>query len=362
MKTNETTEIQKRMAELLAQQKRTCGSFDGLARAIYEANGEKEHLKVDRRKLSKIVEGTPVSLSFNELQALNTYFALKGEQSLKEVFDKPTLIRSLATTAQLVFLIGAKPQQASKTVALSRWDVRSMIGVIRDVHRISTAVVLDIQDVLLRTPAKGGKRSFVGSEVKALLRDPKGHSVVCIGSPRACHASELMLAKMFDVKPFQTADSSAAQRLPFHFVWSDDQYGELPSSFALKASEVIEDSVTRGDWKSVAIKTTDPEQVYAVDRSKSHWRNYGVIAAQRRQRNQLWIVVAGLSGPSTLAAAYTLVSLSAQLLLENMGKTSPVVWALVESTVKRDRSRGHRGEDRVLVEKRIVIEPRKWPA
>lgn len=359
-------EIQDRLADIIKREKDRLGSYQALADQIrsinHNANASAaagQPLRVDRRKLSSIVEKKDVSLNVSELQALDTYLAQTGKQGLKIVFEKPTLIRALTDTKLVHFLIGAKPQ-TDKTVSLSRWDVRSMISVIHGIHSISTAVVIDIHDVLLKPSVSRPSTQVKNKEVQALLEDRRGPSILCIGSPRACHASELMLAKMFGIAPFKRVSASSARDLPFYFVWSDDQYESLPSSFALRTSDVLPGGPSNKGWKSVALKTTDPDKVYSVDRSTKLWRNYGVVVAQRRQSGRLWIVAAGLSGPSTLAVARSLLSISDQLLLENRGQRSPVVWAVVEATVKREPSARHAGENRKLTGEKIVLSPRKW--
>jgi hypothetical protein len=361
-----TIQIQERLAEVILREKENQGTYKNLADAIQAANEnveaspeDRKLLKVDRRKLSNIAEKKKVSLSVYELQAIDTYLARERMRGVEAVFAKPTLIRSLTDTKLVHFLIGAKPQP-DKTVVLSRWDVRSMITVIREIHSVSTDVVIDLHDVLLEPSVKRPNEKILNQEVRELLVARTGPSVVCIGSPRACHASEIMLAKMFGVDPFARVKTPAELALPFYFVWSDDQYDALPSSFALRARDVLgRESDDRG-WKTVALKTTEPDETHTVDRNTSRWRNYGVVVVQRRETGKLWVVAAGLSGPSTLAVARRLASIGGEPLHEATGKYSPVVWAVVKASVRRVHKPKYEGENRNLDGEQIIVPPRKW--
>ena len=62
-------------------------------------------------------------------------------------------------------------------------------------------------------------------------------------------------------------------------------------------------------------------------------RSYGVIAAQRRPEGQIWVVIAGLTGPGTYAAATCLNAVEAPLPNAEDPHRGQVLWAVVEATV-----------------------------
>ena len=81
-----------RMAKVLGDQKKKSGSFVKLEEDIQRAS----EIKVDRRKLKKIVAGDNVSLSLKELVGLDAYLSRLG-QGLAEtpLFEVPQILRGL---------------------------------------------------------------------------------------------------------------------------------------------------------------------------------------------------------------------------------------------------------------------------
>ena len=49
--------------------------------------------------------------------------------------------------------------------------------------------------------------------------------------------------------------------------------------------------------------------VIGRDETSQSWKTHGIIAAQRQDNGQLWVVVAGLEGPASLGAAKEVASL-----------------------------------------------------
>lgn len=74
--------------------------------------------------------------------------------------------------------------------------------------------------------------------------------------------------------------------------------------------------------------------VYASRRQGWKWKDYGIIAAQRRSSGQLWLVLCGLSGPTTYAAAKVLKSLADIIPPNPFGEDSKVQWAVVKSVIE----------------------------
>jgi hypothetical protein len=90
---------------------------------------------------------------------------------------------------------------------------------------------------------------------------------------------------------------------------------------------------------------------------------YAIVAAQRRRSGRVWMVIAGLTGSATYAAAQAVESIRADLPQPELGELcelSPIVWAVIEAIVEVDRDSEPRGMRR-LVSQRIIGEPRRWP-
>lgn len=70
----------------------------------------------------------------------------------------------------------------------------------------------------------------------------------------------------------------------------------------------------------------------------------------------LWVVIAGVSGPETLAAAPLLDSFEAKFPASQPGQPSPVLWTVVEShiRIRPDAT----GDKREITGQRYLFEPR----
>ena len=106
-----------RLAKVVLEEYRRWGSYDRLAIEIAAVNRPAdEHKlnrhKVDRRKLKKIAQQEKVSLSPDELEALNTYLIGFGK-GLAAIFGQPSIVKSLVETGQVTFLLGSRPRDES---------------------------------------------------------------------------------------------------------------------------------------------------------------------------------------------------------------------------------------------------------
>ncbi|MAD80958.1 MAG: hypothetical protein CMJ50_08975 [Planctomycetaceae bacterium] len=230
-----------RLVELLKDRRRLAGSYEHLEAEILQANDDKANLRIGRRKLARITGGKPVSLSFGELQGLDNYLRQHGH-SLAAIFDRPTVIKSLVESGRVTFMLGAQPGQ--RTTTISRWDLRSATALLRSVDQAAIGIHIDLEDVLRLHPEYGSldsqtyQRRFSQEGWYKLLIADEGPSLVFIGSPRSCHAAEIALAEMFEVRAFDKTVLTSPRRAPFLFVWSRRRYQQLTSSFALDGSKL----------------------------------------------------------------------------------------------------------------------------
>jgi hypothetical protein len=341
-----------RLGEILARRKEEEQSYKRLATRITEmwakhTDQTQERDIIDRRKLKLLAEdvqlGKNVVISTNQLRALDVYLAHFNQGLAHQpIFRRPEFLRTAVEGEEVIFLVGSKVH--AKRVDLSQWDVLSVAEIQRGVNRFSTSVHFDLRDVLLDEQVPAHDDTPPWTEV---LKDGQP-SVICIGSPRSCHACESMLATMFGVTPFESAPAHD-DLVPFHFVRPPDNDRRVPSRFVQTASELraqhpgVAGEVERG---SHALRIGD--EVHLADRPDCQpCRTFGVIAVQRRAPGQVWTVAAGLNGAATHACALALEGMSSKLPPAGAGR-SGVWWAVVEAFVREDQRYPGRGIFRVV--------------
>jgi hypothetical protein len=335
-----------RLAELLRRFADEEGSYNKLEHRIEELNDERHgadeqpaRRTVDRRKLKQIADGfTDVSFTFDELFALEAYFELRGESlARRPLLRKPDILQTLSETTELVFLLGARYDNDRGRTNLSDYDVLAMTEIQTRVSRFASPVLLGYRDVLLKE--KLAQVREVLAETCDSLFDDAGPSLVSVGSPRACHASEAMLAAMFGVERFTPTD---AADVPFHFVWPAHDRQAVKSAFVLHESDLDSghrDAIAAVSKGTRALRAED-EILLAEPPEWERSRDVGVICCQRRASGQIWVCVAGLSGPGTLASAMLIDSLAASIPRPiEVGTHSDVLWAVVTCALQDDRPR-----------------------
>lgn len=360
------------LSEVLREHLKRWKSYLGLEKVITEANAhlqeqgssggkKKPRLKVDRRKLGKIMRGENVSLTRDELVALDNYLTPFGQGlGEKPYFVKERILKSLGEYGVVTFLLGAMPDRERLTNDMSEWDVKAMTEILRGMYIFRESVHFDIESVLF----SDSKEHTPGEtdQWHAVFRED-GPSVCAIGSPRACHGTEFMLAKMFGVEAFRPA----TKPLPFQFIWQRGKRdSNFHSAFALTEKQIEKFSPrTRKEILesgNSALKLHDmDEPLIALRRGEYRWKDYGVVAAQRLSGGQVWLAVAGLSGTTTYATAVAIrTTLEATVPQAQQGNPSPVLWAVVESEIK-EQVGGGGGEKRSVGAPRIIHGPKHWP-
>ncbi len=352
-----------RLQQLIAQEIKRVGNVNRLSQFIAEANtraGSK--LTVDRRTLLKIRDYPgKVSFTLDLLTALNEYFKPLGEGlHLKPILTMCGLVAPLSDARQLVFMLGAKPRPAERRVDWSRWDGLAQAELVREASRFDRCPELKIEDVLWRNPVDP---SAIKTEQWYSFLETEGVSVVSIGSPMAALSSEVMLARMFGVEPFVPPHFSTKSPLPFFFVWLPRAAHRFSSAFGLTWQELASEfkplsEKVRNNKCSAFILNGVPHVAPAEAKS---WTMYGVIAAQRRACGSVWLVVSGLAGPATLAAA-RLVKRVDDALPTTSHQDSPVLWVPVRATIKTGMASSVvSGDLREIVSAELVGEPQIWP-
>lgn len=352
-----------RLQILIAREIRRVGTANRLAQLIKEANSQAgSKLTVDPRTLLKIrdVPGG-VNLNLDLLTALNEYFLLLGEGLHKlPILASRGLMEPLSDAERLVFMLGAKPRPAERRVDLSRWDAWALAELVQDASRFERRHEFAIEDVLWRSPVDP---SAIKSEKWYSLLEMERTSVISIGSPMAALSSEVMLARMFAVEPFAPPSFTTKLPLPFYFVWVPRIAHSVRSAFGLTWQKLMPDfkqlaQAVKLNRSSAFILNGTP---HAVPVEAKSWTMYGVIAAQRRANGSVWLVVSGLAGPATLAAARLVKRINAELPVAN-NQNSHVLWMPVKATIKTGRpSSVVSGDLREIVDVELVGEPNIWP-
>ena len=338
------------------------GGYPAVSRDIEKANLDAGIKRtVEWRKLRRVVLRQAHSFSFRELDALGSYFEAQGT-SLGEVLGTPSLVKEIVRRGTMVFLLGAKPQ-AQYDVVLSQWDIHAMADVIRTIHRTRASSSWFISDVQLQRgqhapSARTFQERFASSRWFQLI-DQDESNLLCLGSPLACHAAELMLARMFRVPPFTRRRRSSRATLPFSFIWAPSAYRDLPSSFAKNGEECpgLARRLASMPWSSWGLELDSRVCEDEGEHVQDSWTSYGVIAVQRRRAGNYWVVAAGVTGPSTYATSQAMEEISPAVDHGSPGRESPVTWAVVRSKIVRDRTA--RGQEQWSVSgHEIVGKPR----
>jgi hypothetical protein len=342
-----------RIGRVLEVRRLAEGGYKALAEKITEADCRARGTRkagpevIDRRKLKAIIDQEPgVSLSFRQLVALDHYLEQFGEGLARwPILLRPTLLSALGESPRITFFLGAKFEKARKNRIshsyLSRWDVSALREVQRDLNRMGKGGRIDFTDILLEDSPKKAAESLRSGWTRLL--GPSGPSLVCLGAPRANHAAELMLSQMFGFPPLARTPVDEAGP-PFHFVRPRSAHLGVPSAFAAHEDDVahldeeIAGKVAAGEAWALRVG----ERLHAAEEGRATITTYGVIAAQRRPTGQIWIVLGGLSGPGTDAAARCLEPLPISLPVPAGKGPTPVLWSVVRAKVRSDKKRGLR--------------------
>ena len=130
-------------------------------------------------------------------------------------------------------------------------------------------------------------------------------ALVAVGSPRACPVTEIFLAEMLGVKPFQTPPTGVGAELPFYLVWPPN-LKQMESCVCLPLAQItdktVRDKVRSNKFAAIYCN----RKWYAMPMRGTAWDMYGLLVAYRRVTGQPLVALCGISGPATFATALTL--------------------------------------------------------
>jgi len=343
------------LSELIEKGQATCRGYLELSKRIEAANPSLEKGGVDRRKLKAIVDGRPFTISLDELIALDNYFSLYGESlGDRPLFVRQSLLEGLAENHRIVVLLGAFQRDEETRNDVSLWDVKAFGEIISGMQKFREGIQNTLHDVsFLNSRGVHNRDPMVCGSILA-----KTNQSICgIGSMRSSVATEIMLANMFQV----TAFARAKRPLPFRFIWPEDAYRkkwDFASAFVTTRSEQRTAETTRTAHATGALVVGD--EVYdVIPKRRGQWDDFGIIAVQRRKGGRVWLVVAGISGITTYAAAVACrTKIHVAIPQSSESGDSPVLWAVVRARVS-DNARGI-GDTRYLESVELLQQPQYW--
>jgi hypothetical protein len=167
---------------------------------------------------------------------------------------------------------------------------------------------------------------------------------------------------MFGVPQFTIPRFKAGKQVPFFFVWLPRLSRGFRSAFGLTWREL------QSDYEPIASRVKRNQAAAVLIEGQPHvaaaegnsWTMHGIIAAQRRAAGHVWLVVSGLVGPATNAAASMVKEVTAELPWSK-GKPSKVLWVPVKVEIKAGPASPFQGDVREVVKATFDGEPRTWP-
>jgi hypothetical protein len=362
-------------AEPLKKRAAEEGGYLALERAIraaYRANmldpiSSQDTVTIDRRKLKRLAHhDRSVTLSIIEYEALDAYLERFGEGLTRRAFFKSSsLVQELAKSLDAAMILPS--HLGDEGPVMSYWDWQAMAEIQRTVNLYSNTITFDQVDV--QRSAETDKAGPGYGKWKHLFKDTGPSSLICIGSPRSNRATERALNDMFKPKP-KPADRW--DNLPFSFVFLTEKGSSgLKSAFSRPVQELggaheelaaqVRDrkgwGLIAGEKSFLSEAAVRNNRVSGSSVLHKKIRSIGVIAAQREE-HRLKVVVAGLTGPGTLAAAWSLRAMSGTLPQQGDPHENAVLWCVVETMV--DTTRITYGGAPVLEAHRFVVDPTLW--
>jgi len=341
------------------------GNRNALTIAIEKANKDAgSRFSITYEKLGGLIEDEcSVGLTLQDLIALHFYLKIKGEGlDEKPIFDKSGILSRLVECGRLSVFFGAYPNVSAHRNDVSLWDNRAAAVLVKEVGKLNRHVQINTQDVLW---AKDHAKLCENVRATVDHLDREESSIISIGTPRACMATEVLLSSAFNVPPRSKPMANGLKNPPFHFVWPPELQREIKSSFSLTGQDLtrlgspkIGRRVESG--QSSALIVGDEVFETPLNGTKSKWPMHGVIVAQRRARGNVWLVISGISGPATQACAEKVAEMTDNLPITD-GKNGPVLWAVVKAVVSVDKSGRGLGDRRRVDSYELLGGPHVWP-
>jgi hypothetical protein len=322
---------------------------------------------IDGRTLANLIYDKNYSLSKKNLEPLHNYLRAEGyDLAQLPIFAAEGLLHSLVEKQHLSFLLSTRsfPGEPMRRGYMSDWDVRAMGSVMDAISSRWKEVRVGIQQEPMRSAhSPSGNRSSRQSN--------DNPSRCIIGSPLVSAQAESELSAMFHVPPFERPARNSHNQLPFYFVWHPpkDQTAQptvIASAFSLEAQDLSK-SMYPDMPEELPARIADRRaqafvvghDIYEVRLDAPIRKEYGIAAAQRRPNNEIVLVIAGLSGPSTFSVAEQLAEINLAVPDCPQHEASSTIYAVVEATIKVNED-AQAGDNREVTSSRILVPPAEW--
>jgi hypothetical protein len=337
-----------RISKILADRKQSEGNYSKLEQAIriaIQADGDRDSNSidaaraVDRRKLKSIVDNDPkLVLSIAELRGIDQYLERFGfGLAYNPLFEKPEVLRCIAESGHATFLLGSKHDPKDDyRINISHWDVLGLSRIQAGVQRYAENLLLEIREVRMHEEVALARKDLDDPELQRLFSE-SGPSLLCFGSSRGNQMAERMLCKMADLPPFTDTAPGELRDLPFQFVWPKPADYVLPSQFHIYGEGVTSENQEAGEAvmqkRAACFRHAGGYLIDEVStEGKREGYTYALCAAQRRESGKIWLLVAGLTGPATYAAARWVNRMPTDFDRDGKpGRPSPVFWNLLRA-------------------------------
>lgn len=317
---------------------------------------------MDRRKLKRLCSGEDVALRASELRELDRFLDAKNSLCARPILDKPiNLLGMYRDIKDVCVLVATKYNDSIRSDTISRNDVRALralmgASAMKDLR-------MEIEDIFHH--GENERKIKLESWNKRLKSK---FSLISLGSPFICHATERLLAVMFQVPPFKPpATFDTGLGIPCYLVWprlGERQY--IKNSAFLMDLKTVK-SIFPGKTKNMK----DDNRAIVVGQnvyvSKRIGLNHGLLVVQRQPNGKIFVVICGTYGPTTFGMARLISKppgIPVALPPFKPGKIQPVVTAVIETTVKQRRpikkSEKEARENRKMVDARLLSPVLSW--
>lgn len=351
-----------RLTRIIKQLTADTYTIHGLCELINQANAEVgSNCQVNRHLITNLRDNPEkVSFTWAQLTALNIYFKKFG-LSLQHlpILETRGVFEVIGDVPKVVFMLGVHPRPEEQRSDLSRWDCRSQSDLQAQALMHNRNLEIVLEDVLWRSPVEP---AAIGNEKWHHVIEADKWSVISIGSPLASLSSEIMLSRMFGVKPFGVTRFGPGHNVPFSFVWLNKIAGKFRSAFGMtwRELEPLHPELARRVHHNESTAFILGDKVHETPVLGNQWTMHGVIAAQRRADGNVWLVLAGLHGPATYACATMVREITAELPL-TANRHSKVLWVPVKVHVQARPAGPTDGDIREITGAEFEGKPRFWP-
>jgi len=335
-------------------------SLNQLLQEVNTAAAKAGHPPVTYRMLKRLRQGDPsLGLTQPMLLALADYWP---ETKQLPAFVMPGVYEALVGPSKVVFMLGAKPRTEERRIDISHWDVLAHAELLTRCSGLPGQRQFEVRHVLWHTLTD--PKSIAREDWYGVLEDD-GTSIVSIGSPLVSLTTEVMLARMMGVEPFVAPHFKFGTQVPFFFAWrAGAADGKFCSAFGLSADglkDINPNIAAQVRRNSASAFVLDGVAHCVAARDKS-WIMHGIIAAQRRSKHSVWLVVSGLAGPATYAAALKVKDMVTELPWSSDKDPSKILWVPVKVRVCTRSDARHGGDIREIETPDFDGVERLWPS